>query len=85
MLNNFDPYEELISQGERIRQLEINQAFMAREMANFIDELKKHEFSLNHLAVEIQTDRLTNLTRVYAAPSDESKHMRPWWYRFWGK
>ena len=85
MLNNFNPYEELISQRERIQRLEVNQAFIAKEMATLIDKLVEHSRYLNQLAVEIQTDRLTNLTRVYAAPSDESKQMKPWYYRFWGK
>ena len=83
MLNpNFDPLEELISQRERIQRLEINQAFIAKEMATLIDKLTEHSRYLNQLAVEIQTDRLTNLTRLYPAPQDDAKRMKPWWIKW---
>jgi uncharacterized coiled-coil protein SlyX len=77
-----DPYDALVEAHQRIQRLEQNQAYLARALETSIQQIRQHQTELNRLAVEIQTDRLTNLTRLYPAPSDETKRMRPWWHRW---
>jgi hypothetical protein len=81
---DFNPYDAIVEAHERIQRLELVQGFMAQQLANTLEVIKQQSIELNKLAVEIQTDRLTNLTRLYPAPADETKRMQPW-YRNWFK
>jgi uncharacterized coiled-coil protein SlyX len=84
MDEDFDPFDALLEAHNRIQRLEQNQAYLARALETSIEQIRQHQTELNRLAVEIQTDRLTNLTRLYPAPQDESKRMKPW-YQSWFK
>jgi hypothetical protein len=79
---NYDPYDALLEAHQRIHRLELVQSFMAQQLATAMEVIKQQSIELNKLAVEIQTDRLTNLTRLYPAPSDETKRMKPWWNKW---
>jgi len=80
--DDFDPYNLLLEAHQRIHKLEQNQIHIVRALETAIENVKQHTIELNRLAVEIQTDRLTNLTRLYPAPQDEAKRMKPWWTKW---
>jgi hypothetical protein len=62
--------------------LELIQSFMAQQLATSMEIIKQQSIELNKLAVEIQTDRLTNLTRLYPAPTDPKYRMKNWFDRW---